>query len=83
MIKGKGEIRFFNWKTGQGLIHKTEFNDCSKDCKKPEHCVIFTWRHALNGKVDVEEGTMVSYAAFPKDTEAAFARKIMPVYIGR
>ena len=84
MIKGKGEIRDFNWKNGRGLLHKAEFQECPKDCLKPEHCVTFTWKHLLNGNVGAEVGTAVFYKAFPKgENEAAFAKTLTPVYIGR
>ena len=80
MLRGKGEVRSFNWKTGQGIIHKTEFVGCQKDCFNPEHCISFNWRQALSGKVDVDEGTIVAYVAHPKGDEIARAKAISPTW---
>ncbi|KKS96629.1 hypothetical protein A3B05_01815 [Candidatus Giovannonibacteria bacterium RIFCSPLOWO2_01_FULL_43_160] len=66
MIRGKGEVRIFNWKTGEGIFHLGL--ECPKDCDKSAHFAPFTWRDAIDKQM-VETGAILAYVARPKEEE--------------
>lgn len=67
MLKGIGEVKSFDWRTGKGVLHNTELK-CPKDCDKPEHLIGFTWRHLIDKQV-VEPGAILAFTAHPKGEE--------------
>ncbi|MDP3784726.1 MAG: hypothetical protein Q8R12_01460 [bacterium] len=79
MIKGIGEVLTFDWKNGQGIIHRKEFFGCAANCPDV-HQVSFNWRQALRGKIDVDEGTVVAYTAHPKGEDIARAQTVSPTW---
>ncbi|OGF87617.1 hypothetical protein A3B19_02370 [Candidatus Giovannonibacteria bacterium RIFCSPLOWO2_01_FULL_46_32] len=78
MLRGTGEVRYFDWKTGTGIFHMGLA--CLKDCDKLTHLFPFTWRHVIDKKI-VQEGTILAYSAYPKgEEEQARAKTLSPTW---
>lgn len=78
MLRGKGEVRYFDWKTGTGTLHDVELK-CPKDCAKPEHTIPFTWRQVIDKKT-VETGAILAYTAYPKGEEQPRIKTLNPTW---
>lgn len=66
MLKGIGEIRSFDWKTGKGVFHAGLM--CLNDCSRLEHTISFTWRQVIDKQM-VATGAILAFTAHPKGEE--------------